>query len=79
MPVRRSAFPTGARRIPNDGFLLLASVPYGEIRVDRARAEMKSRFLSRFAASMISDKFPELAGRMITRTAFSTGGQGIWN
>ena len=69
MPVRRSAFPTGARRIPNDGFLLLASVPYGEIRVDRARAEMKSRFLSRFAAEVVSEEFPKLAGRMTTRTA----------
>ena len=58
-----------AGRIPNDGFLLLASVPYDEIGVDRARAEMKSRFLSRFAADVVSEEFPELAGRMTTRTA----------
>jgi hypothetical protein len=58
-----------AGRIPNDGFLLLASVPYDEIGVDRARAEMKSRFLSRFAAGVIGDEFPELAGRMTARTA----------
>ena len=58
-----------AGRIPNDGFLLLASVPYDEIGVDRARAELKSRFLSRFAAEVISAEFPELAGRLSTRTA----------
>ena len=58
-----------AGRIPNDGFLLLASVPYDEIGVDRARAELKSRFLSRFAADVVSEEFPELAGRMNTRTA----------
>ena len=58
-----------AGRIPSDGFLLLASVPYDEIGVDRARAEMKSRFLSRFAADVVSEEFPELAGRMTTRTA----------
>lgn len=58
-----------AGRIPDDGFLLLASVPYDEIGVDRARAELKSRFLSRFAAEVIAAEFPELAGRMSTRTA----------
>jgi len=58
-----------AGRIPSDGFLLLASVPYDEIGVDRARAEMKSRFLSRFAADVVSEEFPELAGRMTARTA----------
>ncbi len=58
-----------AGRIPSDGFLLLASVLYGEIGVDRARAEMKARFLSHFAAGVVSEEFPELAGRMTTRTA----------
>ena len=42
-----------AGRVPDDGFLLLASVPFEEIGVDRARAELKSRFLSRFAAEVI--------------------------
>ena len=56
-------------RIPDDGFLLLASVPYDEIGVDRARAELKSRFLSGFAADVIRRDFPELAGRMFMRTA----------
>ena len=56
-------------RIPDDGFLLLASVPYDEIGVDRARAELKSRFLSGFAADVIRRDFPELAGKMFMRTA----------
>lgn len=59
----------GAGRIPDDGFLLLASVPYDEIGVDRARAELKSRFLSQFAADVIRTEFPELAGKMAMRTA----------
>ena len=58
-----------AGRIPSDGFLLLASVLYDEIGVDRARAEMKARFLSRFAAGVVSEEFPDLAGRMTSRTA----------
>jgi hypothetical protein len=58
-----------AGRIPDDGLLLLASVPYDEIGVDRARAEIKSRFLSGFAAEVIRREFPELAGKMAIRTA----------
>ena len=58
-----------AERIPADGFLLLASVPYDEIGVDRARAELKSRFLSGFAADVIRAEYPTLAGRMAMRTA----------
>jgi hypothetical protein len=56
-------------RVPDDGFLLLASVPYDEIGVDRARAELKSLFLSEFAATVIRNDFPELAGKMFTHTA----------
>lgn len=58
-----------AGRIPADGFLLLASVPYDEIGVDRARAVMKSNFLSLFAAGVIEREFPQLAGKMMRRTA----------
>ena len=58
-----------AGRIPDDGLLLLASVPYDEIGVDRARAELKSRFLSNFAAEVIRREFPELADKMTMRTA----------
>jgi hypothetical protein len=56
-------------RIPDDGFLLLASVPYYEVGVDRARAELKSRFLSKFAADVIYGKYPQLAHKMHVRTA----------
>ena len=56
-------------RMPDDGFLLLASVPYDEIGVDRARAELKSRFLSQFAAEVIRTEFPELASKMFMHTA----------
>ncbi|MGK2905232.1 MAG: hypothetical protein ACSLFH_02640 [Desulfuromonadales bacterium] len=53
-----------AGRIPDDGFLLFASVPYEEIGMDRARAELKSRFLADFAAEVIRAEFPVLAERM---------------
>jgi len=52
-------------RIPDDGFLLLASTPWREPGPDRARAELKSRFLYRFAAEVIQAADPDLAGRMI--------------
>lgn len=72
-PIRNAAGIIGgnmrAGRIPSDGFLLLASVPYDEIGVDRARAELKSRFLSEFAAGVIRAEFPALAGKMFVRTA----------
>ena len=58
-----------AGRIPDDGFLLLASVPYAEVGVDRARAELKSRFLSQFAAEVIRAGHPALAAKMQVRTA----------
>ena len=53
-----------AKRIPDDGFLLFASVPYEEIGVDQARAELKSRFLANFAAEVIRADFPALAKQM---------------
>ncbi len=58
-----------AGRIPADGFLLLASVPYTEIGADRARAELKSRFLTQFAAEVIRARHPALAAKMQVRTA----------
>jgi hypothetical protein len=58
-----------AGRIPDDGFLLLASVPYEEIGMDRARAELKSRFLANFAAEVIRADFPQLVKRMHSKTA----------
>jgi hypothetical protein len=58
-----------AGRIPDDGFLLLASVPYHDVGVDRARAEVKSNFLSNFAAERIRSSHPELAKKMRVKTA----------
>lgn len=58
-----------AGRIPSDGFLLLASAPFEEIGVDRARAELKARFMSRFAAGVIGESHPGLARKMHVRTA----------
>lgn len=58
-----------AGRIPDDGFLLLSSVPYDAIGVDRARAELKARFLSEFAQAVIGEAYPLLAPKMISRTA----------
>ncbi|MDX1634923.1 MAG: carboxysome shell carbonic anhydrase [Marinobacter sp.] len=56
-------------RIPDDGFLLLASAPYQEPGTQKARAGLKSRFLSEFGAEVIRQAFPELAARMVTRSA----------
>jgi hypothetical protein len=56
-------------RIPDDGFLLLASVPYEEIGVDRARAELKARFLAEFSAGVIAAREPALAEKMHVRRA----------
>ncbi len=56
-------------RIPDDGFLLLSSVPYESIGVDRARAEIKARFLAHFAQQVIAQTHPILASKMISRTA----------
>lgn len=58
-----------AGRIPSDGFLLLASVPYDHVGVDRARAELKAQFLAQFAGQVIRDQLPDLADKMHVRTA----------
>lgn len=58
-----------AGRIPDDGFLLLASAPYTEPGMDRARAELKARFLSGFAAEVIRVARPALSRKMHVRTA----------
>lgn len=56
-------------RVPDDGFLLLSSAPYQEPGTQKARATLKSAFLSEFAANVIKRDFPELAERMVTRSA----------
>ena len=58
-----------AGRIPDDGFLLLATVPYSEMGAERARAELKSRFMCEFAAGVIRATDPALAEKMHQRTA----------
>ena len=58
-----------AGRIPSDGFLLLASVPYDHVGVDRARAELKAQFLAQFAGQVIREQLPALADKMHVRTA----------
>lgn len=58
-----------AGRIPNDSFLLLAQAPYHNIGADRARAELKSHFMSEFAADVIRAEFPKLSEKMHVRTA----------
>ncbi|KAI9006322.1 hypothetical protein DFJ74DRAFT_690285 [Hyaloraphidium curvatum] len=71
-PIRRAAGIIKSNmdggRIPSDGFLLLASSPYDEVGVDKARAVIKSRFLLDFAAGVIRRSFPELADKMHVRT-----------
>ena len=56
-------------RIPDDGFLLLASSPYQDIGSDRARAELKARFMAHFAAEVIRRDLPDLASRMTVHAA----------
>ena len=58
-----------AGRIPDDGFMLLASTPYQYSGVDRARAALKSRFLSDFAEQVIRHHHPRLAEKMRRHTA----------
>lgn len=58
-----------AGRIPDDGFMLLASTPYQHTGVDRARAELKSHFLSEFAEQVIRREHPTLAQKMRRHTA----------
>jgi hypothetical protein len=58
-----------SKRIPDDGFLMLAVAPYHEIGVDRARAIVKSGFMADFAADIIRTDFPPLAEKMHVRSA----------
>jgi len=72
-PIRKAAGIIDANmragNIPDDGFLLLAQETYQEIGANRAYAELKSRFLSRFAANIVRVDFPKLAEKMHVRTA----------
>jgi hypothetical protein len=72
-PIRKAAGIIEANmknhRIPDDGFLLLVASPYHEIGADRALAEVKSRFLSEFAAGIIRAECPNLKDKMHVRNA----------
>lgn len=72
-PIRKAASIIDANmragHIPNDGFLLLTEETYQEIGSHRTYAELQSRFLSGFAASIIRSDFPSLAEKMQVRTA----------
>ena len=50
--------------ISDDGFLLLAVMPYQEVGVDRARAVLKSRFMAEFASAIIRTDYPKLADKL---------------
>ncbi len=56
-------------RVRDDGFFVLASSPYREVGVDRARAELKARFLGDFADKVISEVHPDLHRKMVRKTA----------
>lgn len=58
-----------AGRIPDDGFLLLASAPYEELGSDRTRAELKANFMADFAVQVIRAQHPALAAKMTVRRA----------
>jgi hypothetical protein len=58
-----------AGRIPDDGFLLLASVPYDSVGPDKSRAQLKSQFLANFASEVIAEHRPQLAQIMRVKTA----------
>lgn len=57
------------KRIPDDGMVLFSVAPYSEFGVDRARAEQKARFLSRFGADIIRTDFPDLSKKLHIRSA----------
>ena len=65
-------------RIPDDGFLLLALTPFRDIGVDRARAELKSGFLSRFAADVSAANSQNWRRRCTCAPVFSPGTRGWW-
>lgn len=72
-PIRKAAgiihSNMNAHRIPDDGFLLLAESPYHELGSDRARAILRSCFLSQFAAEIIRTEFPSLKAKLHVRSA----------
>jgi hypothetical protein len=72
-PIRKAAGIIGtnmqSRRIPDDGFLLLAESAYLEIGADRARADLRSGFYAKFATGIIETEFPNLKEKMHVHSA----------
>lgn len=60
------------KRIPDDGFLILAEASYNHLGVGRARAGLESRFLAEFAARVIRERHPDLAKKMHVRSAITS-------
>ena len=58
-----------AGRIPDDGFLLLASVPFEAVGPERERAALKARFPRDFALEVMAARRPALVERVHVRTA----------
>lgn len=65
-------------RIPDDGFPLLAVEPYQEVGVDRARAELKSRFMAESASAIIWTDYPKLADKLQVAGLSFPGSRGRW-
>ncbi|EHR41264.1 hypothetical protein AJE_07711, partial [Alishewanella jeotgali KCTC 22429] len=57
------------QRIPADGVLLLASVPYQQAGIDRRRAELKAAFFCQFAKTVIAEQEPALLPLLQSRSA----------
>lgn len=53
-----------AGRIRNDGFALLASAPFEDVGMDKARAVLRAKFIRDFAWQVVKEAEPELAGGM---------------
>ncbi len=72
-PLRQAAAIIAANmqqgRIPDDGALLLASVPYQHAGAEQRRAILKARFLANFAMTTVQQHQPQLAAKLSIKTA----------
>ncbi|KKO45210.1 hypothetical protein WG68_11910 [Arsukibacterium ikkense] len=73
LPLRQAAAIIAAnmqqRRIPDDGALLLASVPYQQAGGEQRRATLKATFLANFAMATVQQHQPQLAEKLYIKTA----------
>lgn len=56
-------------RIPDDGALLLSSVPFQQAGTEQRRAMLKARFLANFALATVQQYQPQLAKKLHIKTA----------